>query len=58
MEQYSIWYNKDRGYYACVRTNFGWQKCSKYYASIPNLIHYWAKPHGLEHVYPFYQYNS
>lgn len=58
MEQYSIWYNKDRGYYACVRTNFGWQKCSKYYASIPKLIYYWAEPRGLERVYPFSQYNS
>ena len=59
MEQYSIWYHKDMGYYACVRTSFGWQQqCSNYYTSIPRLIHYWAKPRGLESVYPFSKYNS
>ena len=58
MEQYSIWCHKDMGYCACVRASFGWQQCSKYYTSIPRLIHYWAKPLGLECVYPFSQYNS
>ena len=58
MKKYSIWYHKDMGYCVCVRGSFFWQQCSKYYTSIPRLVYYWAKPRGLEHEYPFCQYNS
>lgn len=58
MVEYQIWYQKDIGYCVRIRNGYFWQKCSKYYSSIPRLMRYWVKPRGLESVPPFSQYSN
>ena len=45
--EYKVYYHKDMGCCAMLKTSFGWQQVSFWYTSLARLITYWAKKNGL-----------
>ena len=45
---YKMYHHPDMGYCAMLKTSFGWQQVSLWYASQGRLIIYWAKKKRFE----------